>query len=71
MSLSLGKSGFLVHATIRRRTLRRGKHRLLLWADQEADGSVESRTPSKIGLKDEMGRLEKVGRTKAEDMNGG
>ncbi|KAG8929907.1 Phosphatidylinositol (PI) 3-kinase [Tulasnella sp. 418] len=41
-------------------TLRRGKHRLLLWPGQEADGSVETRTPSKIGLKDEMGRLEKL-----------
>lgn len=45
-----------------RRTLRRGSHRLLLWPGQEADGSVETRTPSKIGLKDEMGRLEKVSR---------
>ncbi|KAF8322549.1 phosphatidylinositol 3-kinase [Clavulina sp. PMI_390] len=41
-------------------TLRRGSHRLLLWPGQEADGSVETRTPSKIGLKDEMGRLEKL-----------
>ncbi|QRV89867.1 atypical/PIKK/PI3K kinase [Ceratobasidium sp. AG-Ba] len=41
-------------------TLRRGKHRLLLWAGQEADGSAESRTPSKVELKDEMGRLEKL-----------
>ncbi|ELU40724.1 atypical/PIKK/PI3K protein kinase [Rhizoctonia solani AG-1 IA] len=41
-------------------TLRRGKHRLLLWAGQEADGSAESRTPSKVELKDEMGRLEKA-----------
>jgi hypothetical protein len=43
-----------------RRTLKRGKHRLLLWPDQEADGSVESSTPSKLGTRDEMGRLEKV-----------
>lgn len=42
------------------RTLRRGKHRLLLWPDQEADGSTESVTPSKSGAQDEMGRLEKV-----------
>ncbi|KAH7927966.1 putative atypical/PIKK/PI3K protein kinase [Leucogyrophana mollusca] len=41
-------------------TLRRGKHRLLLWADQEADGSMESTTPSKLGTRDEMGRLEKL-----------
>ncbi|KZS92387.1 putative atypical/PIKK/PI3K protein kinase [Sistotremastrum niveocremeum HHB9708] len=41
-------------------TLRRGKHRLLLWPDQEADGSVETRTPSKIAINDEMGRLEKL-----------
>ncbi|GJJ08564.1 hypothetical protein Clacol_002783 [Clathrus columnatus] len=41
-------------------TLRRGKHRLLLWKDQEADGFVNTQTPSKLGLKDEMGRLEKL-----------
>lgn len=41
-------------------TLRRGKHRLLLWPDQEADGSMESKTPSKLGTRDEMGRLEKL-----------
>ncbi|KIM64269.1 hypothetical protein SCLCIDRAFT_1213365 [Scleroderma citrinum Foug A] len=41
-------------------TLRRGKHRLLLWLDQEADGSMESKTPSKLGTRDEMGRLEKL-----------
>ncbi|KAJ3755606.1 armadillo-type protein, partial [Lentinula raphanica] len=42
-------------------TLRRGKHRLLLWPGIEADGSVDSATPSKIpGTTDEMGRLEKL-----------
>lgn len=41
-------------------TLRRGKHRLLLWKGQEADGSINSQTPSKVGLRDEMGRLEKL-----------
>lgn len=41
-------------------TLRRGKHRLLLWPDREADGSVETTTPSKLGTRDEMGRLEKL-----------
>ncbi|TCD67817.1 Phosphatidylinositol (PI) 3-kinase [Steccherinum ochraceum] len=41
-------------------TLRRGKHRLLLWADKEADGSTETTTPSKVGTRDEMGRLEKL-----------
>ncbi|KAG8909004.1 Phosphatidylinositol (PI) 3-kinase [Tulasnella sp. 403] len=41
-------------------TLRRGKHRLLLWPGQEADGSIDSRTPSKVDVKDEMGRLEKL-----------
>ncbi|KAF8623642.1 hypothetical protein AX17_007342 [Amanita inopinata Kibby_2008] len=41
-------------------TLRRGKHRLLLWPGQEADGSVETRTPSKVDVRDEMGRLEKL-----------
>jgi phosphatidylinositol 3-kinase len=42
------------------RTLRRGKHRLFLWAGREADGSDDSTTPSKLGARDEMGRLEKV-----------
>ncbi|OCH90330.1 atypical/PIKK/PI3K protein kinase [Obba rivulosa] len=41
-------------------TLRRGKHRLILWPDREADGSNETTTPSKIGTRDEMGRLEKL-----------
>ncbi|EJU04865.1 atypical/PIKK/PI3K protein kinase [Dacryopinax primogenitus] len=41
-------------------TLRRGQHRLVLWRDREADGAHETSTPSKIGLKDEMGRLEKL-----------
>ncbi|KZT73494.1 putative atypical/PIKK/PI3K protein kinase [Daedalea quercina L-15889] len=41
-------------------SLRRGKHRLLLWPDREADGSIETTTPSKIGVRDEMGRLEKL-----------
>jgi hypothetical protein len=42
------------------RTLRRGKHRLLLWLGVEADGSMESTTPSKLATPDEMGRLERV-----------
>ena len=42
------------------RTLRRGKHRLILWPDREADGAMESTTPSKMSTRDEMGRLEKV-----------
>jgi phosphatidylinositol 3-kinase len=41
-------------------TLRRGKHRLLLWSGREADGSVDSVTPSKLETRDEMGRLEKL-----------
>ncbi|PSS34047.1 hypothetical protein PHLCEN_2v1951 [Hermanssonia centrifuga] len=41
-------------------SLRRGKHRLLLWTDCEADGSNETTTPSKMGNRDEMGRLEKL-----------
>ncbi|KDR78928.1 hypothetical protein GALMADRAFT_1365700 [Galerina marginata CBS 339.88] len=41
-------------------TLRRGKHRLLLWPGVEADGSVETTTPSKLATQDEMGRLEKL-----------
>lgn len=42
------------------RTLRRGKHRLFLWEGREGDGSDDSTTPSKLGTRDEMGRLEKV-----------
>ncbi|KAI9001550.1 atypical/PIKK/PI3K protein kinase [Trametes punicea] len=41
-------------------TLRRGKHRMVLWPDREADGASETTTPSKIGTRDEMGRLEKL-----------
>lgn len=41
-------------------TLKKGKQRLFLWRGQAGDGSVESETPSKVGLKDEMGRLEKL-----------
>jgi phosphatidylinositol 3-kinase len=33
---------------------------MLLWPDKEADGSVDSSTPSKMGNRDEIGRLEKV-----------
>lgn len=42
------------------RTLRRGKHRMFLWPDKEADGSLDTTTPSKSEARDEMGRLEKV-----------
>ncbi|KAN0128791.1 Protein kinase-like domain containing protein [Lactarius tabidus] len=41
-------------------TLRRGKHRMLLWPDKEADGGLETATPSKSEARDEMGRLEKL-----------
>ncbi|CAL1715935.1 unnamed protein product [Somion occarium] len=41
-------------------TLRRGKHRLLLWPDREADGAMDTTTASKVGTRDEMGRLEKL-----------
>ena len=51
------------------RTLRRGKHRLLLWPDIEADGSVETSTPSKMATQDEMGRLEKVCSLTASDLD--
>lgn len=33
---------------------------MFLWAGREADGSDDSTTPSKLGTRDEMGRLEKV-----------
>jgi hypothetical protein len=57
-----------MYSTVLFRTLRRGKHRLLLWPDQEADASVNSTTPSKLGSRDEMGRLEKV-RYRHAEMN--
>lgn len=43
-------------------TLKKGKQRMLLWPDKEADVSNDSSTPSKIPgePKDERGRLEKV-----------
>ena len=43
-------------------TLKKGKQRMLLWPDKEADASVESSTPSKVTGQetDERGRLEKV-----------
>lgn len=44
----------------KKQTLKKGKQRLFLWPKQQADGSVETETPSKVGLKDEMGRLEKL-----------
>lgn len=51
---------FCVYRSPWYRTLRRGKHRLLLWPGKEADGSMDTTTPSKLGTRDEMGRLEKV-----------
>ncbi|KAM5544566.1 hypothetical protein V8D89_001464 [Ganoderma adspersum] len=41
-------------------TLRRGKHRMILWPDREGDGANETTTPSKMGTRDETGRLEKL-----------
>lgn len=41
-------------------TLKKGKQRLFVWKHVKADGGVESETPSKVGLRDEMGRLEKL-----------
>lgn len=38
----------------------------MLWPDREADGSIDTTTPSKIGVRDEMGRLEKVGNMHAD-----
>jgi phosphatidylinositol 3-kinase len=40
-------------------TLKKGKQRLFLWKGVKADGGADSETPSKVGLRDEMGRLEK------------
>ena len=33
---------------------------MILWPDREADGANETTTPSKIGTRDESGRLEKL-----------
>jgi phosphatidylinositol 3-kinase len=46
----------------KKNTLKKGKQRMLLWPDREADASIESSTPSKVTGqdKDERGRLEKV-----------
>lgn len=33
---------------------------MFLWPGVEADGSVETTTPSKLAAQDEMGRLEKL-----------
>lgn len=41
-------------------TLRKGKQRLFLWKGVRGDPRDASETPSKVGLKDEMGRLEKL-----------
>jgi hypothetical protein len=43
-------------------TLRKGKHKLYVWPDCEADGNHDSKTPSKIKNNDdnEMNKLEKV-----------
>lgn len=41
-------------------TLKKGKQRLFLWKGVEGDGRVETGTSSKVGIKDEMGRLEKL-----------
>ena len=42
-------------------TLKCAQHRLFVWKEVQADGSVETATPSKVGeMKDEMGRLEKL-----------
>ncbi|CAG8435890.1 679_t:CDS:10 [Funneliformis caledonium] len=41
-------------------TLRKGKHKLFLWPDVEADGRDHTTTPSKVGEEDEMDRLEKL-----------
>ncbi|CAG8726130.1 17305_t:CDS:10, partial [Acaulospora morrowiae] len=41
-------------------TLRRGKHKCYLWPNVEADGREHTTTPSKVGDKNEMDRLEKL-----------
>ncbi|KAI8800253.1 kinase-like domain-containing protein [Cladochytrium replicatum] len=41
-------------------TLKKGKHKLFAWPNVEADGRVNTSTPSNIGETTEMDRLEKV-----------
>ncbi|CDS10815.1 hypothetical protein LRAMOSA11301 [Lichtheimia ramosa] len=41
-------------------TLRKGKHKLHLWPGVEADGRVNSKTPSKVKMDDDMDKLEKL-----------
>ena len=44
----------------RKSTLRRGKQKLHIWTGKEADGRVNTTTPSKIKMDDDMEKLEKV-----------
>lgn len=41
-------------------TIRRGKQKLHLWPGQEADGRVDTITPSKVKTNSDMDKLEKV-----------
>lgn len=41
-------------------TLKQGKHKLYVWPWQEADGLVNTSTPSKVDTASDMDRLEKV-----------
>ncbi|KAG2220421.1 hypothetical protein INT45_000646 [Circinella minor] len=41
-------------------TLRRGKQKLHIWTGKEADGRVNTTTPSKIKMDDDMEKLEKL-----------
>ncbi|OZJ02698.1 hypothetical protein BZG36_04601 [Bifiguratus adelaidae] len=42
-------------------TLKQGKHKLYIWRDREADGGLNTTTPSKLPSHGEMDRLEKAG----------
>ena len=46
--------------TLASRSLPAGLPQDSTWPDREADGAMESTTPSKMSTRDEMGRLEKV-----------
>jgi len=41
-------------------TLKKGRQKLKVWLDVEADGSFNTMTDSKVETKDEMDRIEKV-----------
>jgi len=57
--IPIGGTTFMLFG--RNYTIKRGKRKLFLWPNQEADGSIDSKTPSNVpGELTEMDRLEKL-----------